>query len=212
MKYPVIYIRFEGNNFYPSKLKEKTKYPIEVLAEYGETSTKGRYKGKPSPYGIGILAIQANNDTKDIYEVLRKYSSELVDRRAYLKESGVEEIIFDIEASKDFPSEISISAAILKDLSLLNARVEFHTINDTENLTIKVDQISNKFPSVNKNELLRILHTALREHPSIYEADALSYIIYLIKDHFDNGEKSSVINLEENLSKFEEFYDELVKQ
>jgi len=60
---------------------------------------------------------------------LRKYCSELVDRKAYLKQSGVEEIIFDIEGSKDFTSEISISAAILKDLSLLNALVEFHTIN-----------------------------------------------------------------------------------
>lgn len=212
MRYPAIYIRFEGNNFYPSRLKEKTKYPIKVLAEAGQIASKGRYKGKPFPYGIGVLEIKANKSKEDIYDVLQKYSSELLDSKAYLKESGVEEIVFDIETSKDFTSEISISAAILKDLSLLNARVEFHTINDTENLKIKVDQISDKFPSINKNELLQILNTVLHKHPLIFEADALSYIIYLIKEHLDNEEIGSVIKLKENLSKFEEFYDELIKE
>lgn len=154
MKHPAIYIRFEGKNFYPSKLKEKTKYLIKVLAEAGEIATKGRYKGKPSPYGIGVLEIRADKNKEDIYNILQKYSSELLNNRAFLKESGVEEIVFDIETLKDFASEISISAAILKDLSLLNARVEFHTINDTENFRIKVDQIADKFPFLNTNELL----------------------------------------------------------
>jgi hypothetical protein len=144
MKYAAVYIRFEGNHFYPSRLKEKTNYPIEVLAEYGEISAKGRYKGKPSPYGIGVLEIQANKDKEDIYDIIRKYSLELLYKKDYLQESGVEEIVFDIETSKDFTSEISISAEMLKDLSLLNARVEFHTINDTENLRIKAEHISDK--------------------------------------------------------------------
>lgn len=136
MKYPAVYIRFEGNNFYPSKLKEKTNYPIKVLAEYGEISTKGRYKGKPSPYGMGVIEIQTNNHHENIYNIIKKYISELLKKKADLKESGVEEIVFDIEASKDFTTEISISADILKDLSLLNAQVTFHTINDTESLKI----------------------------------------------------------------------------
>ncbi len=122
--------------FYPSKLKEKTNYAIKVLAEYGEISTKGRYKGRSSPYGMGVIEIHTNNAQEDIYDVIRKYISELLSKKADLKESGVEEIVFDIEASKDFTTEILISTDILKDLSLLNARVEFHTINDTESLKV----------------------------------------------------------------------------
>lgn len=127
-------IRFVGKEFYPSKLVEKTQLPIQVLAEYGKTSTKGRYKSEPSPYGIGILKIPTDSSQKGTYDLIKKYSDNLLKNKNELLESGVEEIIINIGSPKSSSTEISLAPDILHTLSLLNASVEFYTVDDQEDI------------------------------------------------------------------------------
>jgi len=102
MTYTSIDIRFEGNKFYPSRLIEKTQLPIQVLSEYGKTSTKGRYKGKSSPYGMAVLQIEAATSQREVNELIKKYSENLIKNKNELLESGVEEIIFNLGSPKSF--------------------------------------------------------------------------------------------------------------
>jgi len=205
MKYASVDIRFEGSKFYPSKLKERTQLPIKTLAEHGEISPKGRYKGKPSPYGIGVLEISPTGKQNNIYELIEEYSRRLLNSTNELKECGVDEIIFDIENSKDFPVEISLSKDIVRNLSSLNARVEFHTINDTEDIKNKIERVKEMFPYLNKEELYQNILASFHKHPSIYEADPFYYMIYLLSKNY------SPQKLDEGLSKFEDFYNEVVR-
>jgi hypothetical protein len=138
MNYASLDIRFEGSRFYPSKLKERTSLPIKVLAEYGEISAKGRYKGMPSPYGMGIIEISKPEIKTNISALILEYCNRLLDNKNDLKECGVDDIIFDIERSKDAPAEILLSTNILRNLSALNATVEFHTIENAGNLKNKI--------------------------------------------------------------------------
>jgi len=201
MNYASLDIRFEGSKFYPSKLKEKTSLPIKVLAEYGEISNKGRYKGIPSPYGIGILEISnAGSETK-IPLLIKEYTTKLLKNTNELKESGVDEIIFDIESSKSDTSEISLSPDILQNLSALNARVEFHTINDDDDLKNKIEKVRSKLPGLNKEDMYQYI----LKHPAIYGADVVYYIIYLFSKNYSSKQ------LDENIGKFEDFYNEVIK-
>jgi hypothetical protein len=109
-----------------------------VLAEYGEISAKGRYKGMPSPYGMGIIEISKPEIKTNISALILEYCNRLLDNKNDLKECGVDDIIFDIERSKDAPAEILLSTNILRNLSALNATVEFHTIENAGNLKNKI--------------------------------------------------------------------------
>ena len=125
MKKNRIYIDivFEGKEFYPSKLKELTGFDIEELAEYGQIAKRGRYKGKPSPYGLAILKIQ---DTvfDDINIVLDEIIQELLNKRPQLSQSGVDEITLDFDNFSESEIEIKINKEILKKISELNANID----------------------------------------------------------------------------------------
>lgn len=136
MNYSTIDIRFEGNRFYPSKLKRKLNLPIEVLAEYGTIAANGRYKGQPSPYGMGLLEISPEKQ-ENINDLFLEYCNKLLEWKDDLKECGVDEIIIDIANAKNSPFDISLSIDVLHNLSLINARVELHSINDEDDLDIQ---------------------------------------------------------------------------
>lgn len=113
-------IQFKGNGFCPGVLAEKLSLPIETLVSSGELGKVGRYKGKPVPYGIGLLKINPNVETID------SYSDLLLKNKSKLKKYNVDEIIFDVDANSYALEMISISNSILKKLSSLNARIQFH--------------------------------------------------------------------------------------
>ncbi len=129
-------IRFEGDNFRPSELMDKTKWPLNILVEAGQISPRGKFKGKPSPYGIAFFTINMNSDINDPIELIDIYSDKLLYNQDNLRESGVEDIIFDIETSNSKEYNYSLDEKIIKKLSQLNARVDFHG-NEME---IDIDQ------------------------------------------------------------------------
>ncbi len=120
-------IRFKGKGFSPKKLGEVTKLPIEVLVESGEKGKIGRYRGKPSPYGIGLLKI----DTLDNQKLI-SYCDILIKKKDELKAANLEEIVFDIETSSKNLSSFTINSELAKMLVLLNARLEFNQIEEDE--------------------------------------------------------------------------------
>jgi len=113
-------IQFKGKNFSPSVLAEKMSLPIETLVSSGDLGKVGRYKGKPVPYGIGLLKIKPNIET------INSYSDLLLKSKSELKKYNVDEIIFDVDATSEALEKMSISGSILKKLSSLNARIQFH--------------------------------------------------------------------------------------
>lgn len=113
-------IQFKGKGFVPNALSEGINLPIETLVSTGELGKVGRYKGKRVPYGIGLLKINPTADT------INEYSEILLKNKAKLKKYNVEEIIFDVDATSNGLQKISLSGDLLKKLSSLNARIEFH--------------------------------------------------------------------------------------
>ena len=203
MKYNTVDIRFEGSKFYPSKLKERTKLPIDILAEYGVISSIGRYKGQRSPYGIGLLDISSPGKENNVNDLIREYCIKLLEWKDVLKECGVDEIIIDIENSREFPMDISLSNDLLFNLSTINARVELHSSHDDENADN--GSIEGNMQMLNKNELYQKVLTSLKKHPFINDTKAIPYFIYFfsVKHYSDD--------VDDNLNKFEDFYKEVVK-
>lgn len=204
MKYPSVYIRFEGSKFYPSKLKDRLHFPIKTLAEYGKNSETGRYKGKPSPYGLAVLEILHKKNEKNVYNIIKRHIEELLQNQIHLKESGVEEIVFDIETSRDSSSEISISPELLGSLSLLNAKVEFHTITDEDDFETKIYKLLEKYSSPTNEKLYEIILNRY-DYPSLFEAKAYFFIIYL----YLSKQYLTDFKIEEKLQEFDKFYSEL---
>ncbi len=124
-------IRFEGDKFSPVKLKGLTGLPIETLAEYGEIARKGRYRGKSSPYGLALLKVE-EQPNKNIYFILNKYLKKLLDKKREISNSGVEEIVIDVETPPHRESGLSFDNDILLKVSKLNARIDVHTISENE--------------------------------------------------------------------------------
>ena len=119
-------IRFEGDRFYPTKLKEQIDLPIEILAEYGKAASKGRYKGVPSPYGLALLELKVFNN--DINGLLEHYILKLEENKMVLAGCGVEAVIFDLGDSKETPLEIAIPNQLMQKLVSINGSIEVHTI------------------------------------------------------------------------------------
>jgi DNA-directed RNA polymerase sigma subunit (sigma70/sigma32) len=121
-------IRFEGDKFSPKLMKKLTNFQLLSLAEYGEIAKTGRYKNRPSPYGMAILKTNEPIGNEDINKVLNNYIEKLYKKAEDIKKSGVQEIIFEIGSSIDTSSELSIDKRILKKLAKLNAKINFYTI------------------------------------------------------------------------------------
>ncbi len=188
-------IRFEGTYFFPSVLKKETDWPLNILVESGEISPRGKFKGKPSPYGIALLKIDEDFTKKDPIETIVLYSNKLIKIKKILEKSGVEEIVFDIETSNSKEYNYSLESDFIKKLNFLNARVDFHG-NDIEialdTLINNVYNNSNKY--LNREEFIKleiirnkIIHTSPNIHvlgaSHIYEF----LLIYTIK-HMGNKE------------------------
>ena len=200
----MLLIRFEGNKFYPSKLREKLNLPVEILAEYGAISSSGRYKGQPSPYGMGLLEITSTEKQKTINDLFQEYCIKLFSWKDALKDCGVDEIIIDIANTRDFPVDISFTNDMLHNLSLINARVEFHTADeetDTENIN---ENVKDSIPFFKKDKLYKKVLSSLKKHPFINKADAIPYFIYFYSRKYAES-------IDENLTNFEDFYKEAVK-
>lgn len=122
----MIDINFEGNKFYPSKLKELSGLPLEISAEYGVIATKGRYKDESSPYGLAHLKVELKNNCS-IEDTLNEYLVLLTKMKNTLDDCGVESICVFIGMSKDsYRKEFRLNIPILKDLVFLNASIEFY--------------------------------------------------------------------------------------
>jgi hypothetical protein len=135
MQNTYIDIRFEGDRFSPKKLKKLTQLPIEILAEYGEIAKKGRYKNKPTPYGLALLKVEKNGK-KDLRTNLFNSIKFLLTEKQALKKSGVEDIIVDIETSPNIEEGFYFDEDILASLSKLKAKIEFHTVKDEKNYRV----------------------------------------------------------------------------
>jgi RNA polymerase sigma factor (sigma-70 family) len=123
-------IRFEGSKFSPKMMRKLTRLPIESLMEYGEIAKIGRYKDKPSPYGIGIIKIDKSISNEDLNKVLDDYIKRLYRKAEAIRKSGAQEIIFEIGSTIGTSSELSIDNNILKKLSKLRARINIYTVGD----------------------------------------------------------------------------------
>jgi len=178
MNHSAIDIRFEGSKFYPSKLKKKLNLPIEVLAEYGEISPSGRYKGQPSPYGMGLLEVSSKEmDTNDL---LKEYSLKLNEWKNDLQECGVDEIIFDIEDSTDSPFEISLSKDLMRSLTLMNVSIEIHSPEIEEEIENRNKKIKTILSALKKEDFTNTITKHLQHLHIKMSDEALSILVYFL--------------------------------
>lgn len=119
-------IQFAGENFSPNKLKKLTNLPLEILVETGDIAKKGRYKGKPSPFGLALLKIEPNQNS------ISKWCDILLSKSNLLAESNVREIVFDIESANENFSNFSINKELTEKLSQLDAIINFTKIPKVE--------------------------------------------------------------------------------
>lgn len=175
-------IQFKGTGFVPSSLSEDINLPIEPLVSAGELGKVGRFKGKPVPYGIGLLKINPTAET------INEYSDVLIKNKAKLKKYNVEEIIFDVDANSRGLEQISISADLLKKLSSLNARIQFHNYQATKNPLMN-GNVSTGSSSFSKKKIDNFLSTASK-------SEIKNLIISLLENTRNNK-----IFVEENFEK-----------
>lgn len=105
---------FSGEKFSPGLLREKTLRNIKTIVEYGQISPRGRYKGKPSPYGLGAIYLKKTGEGKEdltMKAIIRYLGSKI----SVLKECGVDEVYFD--------TEHEISEEIMERLEELNKSI-----------------------------------------------------------------------------------------
>ncbi|MDI1355609.1 MAG: hypothetical protein PSX36_11860 [bacterium] len=124
-------IVFEGSKFSPTKLKELTNLDIESLAEYGEMGKKGRYKGKPMPYGLGLLKI-SQISSENVNRSLKRIIDRLLLKKSALSKSGVDEITLDLENFSQEDIEMTIDREIIKKVSSLNASIDISSTTNFE--------------------------------------------------------------------------------
>jgi hypothetical protein len=136
-------IQFKGKGLSPNVLAEKINLPIETLVSSGGIGKIGRFKGKPVPYGIGLLKREPTVET------ISYYSDILLKNKSKLKRYNVEEIIFDVDANSEDLEKISISSSLLKKLSSLNAKIQFHN-NELANddFSLLLEKIITKISTV----------------------------------------------------------------
>lgn len=181
-------IRFEGQKFIPSILRNETNWPLNILVEAGQISPKGIYKGKPSPYGIAYFTVNLDLENGDPIKTIDTYSDRLIKHKKILQKSGVEEIIFDVETSNSQEYSYNLENKIINKLHKLNARVDFHG-NETEiAFDTFVNDIYMNFSKVlNIEELhkFEVIRNKINETPNIHAFNISHayefFIYYLIK-------------------------------
>jgi hypothetical protein len=141
MKTPFVDIVFEGSKFSPRKLKATTGLRITSLAESGEISTRGRYKGKLSPYGLATLKIESATED-DLEIIVNSAIQYLTVVRDSLASSGVEEVSVDNEWSDG--SFYKLSNRIYKSIEKLNKLLSTNNQSATSEFGLP-EFYSNKF-------------------------------------------------------------------
>lgn len=134
MEKTYIDVVFEGEKFSPLRLKKLTQLDIEKLVEYGEIGKKGRYKDKPSPYGLGVLKINITENA-NVEDSLNKIIDNLLSKKSILRECGVDEITLDLESFSQNEVEYKISREIIKKISELNANIEISSVPNLRDVT-----------------------------------------------------------------------------
>lgn len=194
-------IQFKGNEFSPKKLKKLTGLPLEILVETGEKSKKGRYKGKPSPFGIAVLKIEPTQES------ILKWCNQLLLLKSNLKDSFVKEIIFDIESTNDNFSNFSITQELSNKLTKLNAIINFTKIPNIEvdeflhRILIHLDQTS-----IDNKELVAYkLKTIEKLWAKEIMSSKFSYaiVIYLLES-LDSKKKLEPDTLQKYFDEFQE--------
>ena len=107
-----LFIMLKGDKFYPSKLAPAVPWPLKILAETGQLSPRGRFKGQPSPYGMATIDVPelgkfGFSNKMSLQDIIEAYADALIQHIEALKKYGVEEIIFDIgEGNVDSPGQM----------------------------------------------------------------------------------------------------------
>ncbi len=114
-----INIQLKGDDFSPTMLREKTNLPIEVIIDSGDIAKIGRYKGKKSPYGIGVISFLFD-EAKVI-----GYSNKL--KKIKRTEHHLDEIVFDFIFAEN--ESFDISPIVLKSITDISANF---TITDSK--------------------------------------------------------------------------------
>ncbi|WP_425656384.1 hypothetical protein [Tenacibaculum ascidiaceicola] len=121
-----INIQLSGESFSPKTLKKHTKLPIDVLVEAGEIAKKGRYKDKTSPYGLGIITIEASIDS------IEKWCEIFLNFKNYLEISKLQEIVFDTYIDCTNLRSYTITSELAGKLNKLNASINFTQLQNTD--------------------------------------------------------------------------------
>jgi len=191
-------IQFRGLGFSPKKLAALTGLPIEPLVESGEIAKIGRYRDKPSPYGLALLKVPPKANA------ILNYSNLLLKQKDLLEECNVQEILFDVETSYEGFKEISITPKLACNLSILNARIEFNKIeneNDFDNLSEKLLRIILSSPSFTKKEITEHLLVLLDKNKLLKQISsqiALEIIKHLSKN-IDKSNQQKTETVDETL-------------
>lgn len=114
-------ILLSGDEFYPYQLQSILGYPVETLAERDVKAKTGKYKGQPSPYGMGI--IRASEDLL-IDELLNKWVEILYSRREEIKTLRIQEIEFMVQTGDIDFDEFSIAPGIIQKMAGIKARLK----------------------------------------------------------------------------------------
>lgn len=193
-------IQFKGKSFSPGLLAEEINLPIETLVSSGELGKVGRFKNKPVPYGIGLLKINPDVET------LNSYSDLLLKSKSKLKKYNVEEIIIDVDASSEALENMAISGSVLKKLSSLNARIQFHN-NEvrSDDFTLIKKLITKVSTASNLNKLE--IEEFLQDAESIMKSTNLTteYLYAIIVSFIENMKDDKKLSKESLEQKAEEF-------
>jgi len=106
----ILNIIISGNNFIPSHIKG---LDIETIINSGDISKIGRYRGKPSPYGIGVIS----------FEYCPKKVLDCLD---ILKDVEFDDINFQLNLRCD--EDLNLSNDILKCISDIGGEISVNNI------------------------------------------------------------------------------------
>lgn len=116
-------IVFEGDKFSPTALREATGLRLNPLAEFGQISKRGRFKGQKSPYGLAVLKIEPAIP-EDLNVMLNSAIRYLMLEYEVLRKTGVEEVYLDTEYLDD--KNLKVSDDIYESLKELNRALKSH--------------------------------------------------------------------------------------
>lgn len=101
----------KGQKFSPKKFKKYTSFPFKIIVEYGHISKKGRYKNKPSPFGIGVLELDYSE------KVLINFCDNI---SSQIENFNIDEIVINIGNSS-----FNISTILYDKIFKLGAKINF---------------------------------------------------------------------------------------